>query len=230
MLELADVKKSTDEVMEKLELGELEIPEPSAHWQRKIEALEEADLENHRRAAIFDMRCEQAGLLGFHQINTSDMVEMLMGERPTRTIDGDTRHTYEWVYFHMHDEVETKTNWGGKPTIFIRERQVRAKRWWWPPFAKKTVEDWRCQFGKLDYLKREIPYGVVLKLNELKKLKLFNCFNILAPMEAWERKTDIDPILVGTLWEFPLDPNDDRDKDGHSHSAGQTAHFFIAQW
>ena len=91
-----------------------------------------------------------------------------------------------------------------------------------PPFAK--TEKWRCRFGKLDYLKRDIPYGVVLRIQEVKELKLFNVFHVLAPIEAWERKTDIDPIVVATIWELP--PN----KDGAYKTAGQVAHFFLAQW
>jgi hypothetical protein len=76
----------------------------------------------------------------------------------------------------------------------------------------------------LDYLKREIPYGVVLRINECKQLKLFNAFSVLAPMEAWEKKTDIDPIVVATIWELPLNNEKKR------ASAGQVAHFFLAQW
>jgi len=107
-------------------------------------------------------------------------------------------------------------------TIFVRKEKVNA--WFMPPFKEQEI--WRCQFGKLDYLKREIPYPVVLQINELKKLKVFNCFNVLAPMEAWERKTDIDPIVVATVWEIP--PNEKKDEP--PNKAGQAAHFFLAQW
>jgi hypothetical protein len=92
-----------------------------------------------------------------------------------------------------------------------------------PPFSKVKV--WSVQFGKLNYLKRDIPYGVVLRINECKELKLFNVFQVLAPMEAWEKKTDIDPIVVASIWEMP--PKID-EKSGRT--AGQVAHFFLAQW
>jgi len=78
--------------------------------------------------------------------------------------------------------------------------------------------------GKLDYLKREIPYGVVLRINEIKKLNLFNVFNVIAPIEAWERKTDHDPIVMATIWEIEYNPNSE------DRSAGDIAHFFVAQW
>jgi hypothetical protein len=44
-------------------------------------------------------------------------------------------------------------------------------------------------------------------------------------MEAWEKKTDIDPIVVATIWEMPPKVNG---KD--SRIAGQVAHYFLAQW
>lgn len=97
----------------------------------------------------------------------------------------------------------------------------KCNSWYLPPFKKKEV--WRVRFGKLNYLKRDIPYGVVLRMNEVKKLKLFNVFNVMAPIEAWERKTDIDPIVVATIWELIKDEHGDR-------IAGQVAHYFLAQW
>lgn len=223
-LSLLEVKKATKPVTDKLEIQELKVSEPSKHWERKIKALKEANLDNQRAAAIFDMRCEQVTSMGFKQIDTSEMVEMLMGSPHTETEDGKERHNHEYVYFHDTDKelVGKDCNWGGEPTIFIRKEKVNA--WYMPPFKEQEV--WRCQFGKLDYLKREIPYPVVLQINELKKLKVFNCFNVLAPMEAWERKTDIDPIVVATVWEIP--PNEKKDES--PNKAGQAAHFFLAQW
>jgi hypothetical protein len=44
-------------------------------------------------------------------------------------------------------------------------------------------------------------------------------------MEAWQRKTDIDPIVVATIWELPP-----QEKPKEGRSAGQAAHFFLAQW
>lgn len=216
MLLLDEVKKRTEKVFEN---NKIVLPEPPILWKDKIEALEEAKLTAHRASCIFDMRKWQAEELGFKEINSTDMVEMLMKEKHTDEAEGSERHTYEWAYNH-HDDVLLNNTWGGKPTIF--KRIVRAGFWHLPPFNKKTV--WEVQFSKLNYLKRDIPYGVVLKINECKELKLFNCFNVMAPMEAWERKTDIDPIVVATIWELP--PND----EGKFTTAGQTAHYFLAQW
>jgi hypothetical protein len=214
--ELKEVIKKTDEMFA---IPELKIPEPSPDWKRKMDALEEAKLTNHRAALIFDMRCWQAEQMGFRKIESGEMVKMLMGEAHTVAEGEGDRQVYEWVYDHHQDKVESPTNWGGSPHTFSKIE--RKGLWYMPPFAK--VLKWKCQFGKVNYLKRELPYGVVLRMNEVRKLKLFNCFNVLAPMEAWERKTDIDPIMVATIWEIT------KDKEG-SNTAGQTAHFFLAQW
>lgn len=199
------------------------VPEPSLHWKRKIEALEEASLMKQRAAAIFDMRCEQAATMGFQRITSTDMITMLMGEESTDNFEADAgRQTHEWFYNH-HTGVTlegSKCTWGGKPQDYVRKIRSSLK-WHWPPFGKEEV--WRCRFGKLDYLKREIPYGVILRIQELKKLNLFNAFNVIAPIEAWERETDIDPIVVAAIWELP--PTNDG-----SGTAGQVAHFFLAQW
>lgn len=218
MITLQEVKQKTDKIFEE-KTTELVLPKPSQIWQDRIEALEQAKLPKQRASCIFDMRKWQAEQMGFEQIESSTMVQMLMGEPHTEETEGETRQNYEWAYDHHKDELMDKV-WGGKPTIF--NRLVRKGLWYMPPFAK--VQEWSVQFGKLDYLKRVIPYGVVLKINECKELKLFNCFNVIAPMEAWERKSDIDPIVVATIWELP--PKD----DGQNASAGQAAHYFLAQW
>lgn len=216
MLTLEAVKESTNEIFDGFSVM---VPEPDILWKDRIQALEEANLGSHRTSCIFDMRRDQAAKLGFEQLHSSELVEMLMGEPHTESKDGPTRHYYEWAYNHHKDEQLNET-WGAKPEIFIRTEKKGL--WYYPPFSK--IKKWECQFGKLNYLKRDIPYGVILRINECKKLKLFNVFNVLAPMEAWERKTDIDPIVVASIWELPLD------KEGNSTTAGQVAHYFLAQW
>ena len=219
MTTLTEIKQQTDLVFEH---EELILPKPSLHWQRKLEAFEEANLESQRKACLFDMRCEQAKTLGFESIGSDEMVEMLMGEKHTDLHDEvGSRQNHEFFYEH-HSGVTLEGKaciWGSKSAQF--SCMYKKNAWFLPPFDLK--EKWRCQFGKLNYLKREIPYGVVLRINEVKKLNLFNVFNVLAPMEAWERETDIDPIIVATVWEVV-------DNEGGSGKAGQVQHFFLAQW
>lgn len=216
---LTEIKETTDKIFE----DKLVVPKPSVHWQRKLDALEEANLEQQYRSCLFDMRCEQATKMGFEPLDTEEMVEMLMGEKHTHDQDevGEERQTHEFFYNHITGItlIGDKCNWGSKPHQFYRREKQNA--WYLPPFSK--FETWRCQFGKLDYLKREIPYGVVLRINEIKTLNLFNVFNVMAPMEAWERKTDIDPIVVASIWSI-------KDENGRPMSADQVQHFFLAQW
>jgi hypothetical protein len=94
--------------------------------------------------------------------------------------------------------------------------------WYYPPFGKVTK--WEVHSGKLDYLKREIPYGVVLRINKLKELKLFNAFGAVAPKEAWWSQKEIDPIIFGAIWEMPPDDQ------GKITTAGNSKLYFIAKW
>ena len=215
MISFESVKNNVNEIFS----NELIVPEPPIHWKDKIEALEEADLDKQRAAAIYDMRKWQAAEMGFQEIDSADMVEMIMGQPHTLSEDGKNRQQYEWIYNHHLDTNDDDSGWGGKPTIFKRIEKVGL--WHLPPFSKKVV--WEVQFGKLNYLEREIPYGVILRINEIKKLKLFNCFNVMAPMEAWQKKTDIDPIVVASIWELP--PSIEK-----KSTAGSVSHWFVAQW
>jgi len=202
--------------------NDLVIPEPNILWKDKLLALKEANLPAHESSLIFDMRREQAKQMGFEELISSQAVEMLMGEPATDSEDGGKeRQIYEWAYDH-HKNKPLNGQWGGIPSDFFR--MERKGLWYLPPFA--LIEKWRCRFGKLNYLKRDIPYGVVLKMLEIKKINLFNVFNVIAPMEAWERKTDIDPIIMASIWELPK--KDKKDKE--YVNAGQVAHFFVAQW
>jgi hypothetical protein len=221
---LAELVESTNKIFDKEKIdSSFVVPEPSPHWKRKLEALKEAHLYNHRNATIFDMRCEQAKSMGFQLFGSEEYVEMLMGEPHTHSDSVDERQNHEWFYNHQTDTTleGTDCNWGGKPFDFWCRK--RKSLWFLPPFTSSEI--WRCRFGKLNYLKRTIPYGVVLRINEVKSLKLFNAFNVFAPIEAWERKTDIDPIVVASIWELPYN-----EKKEEYISAGQAAHFFLAQW
>lgn len=224
---LEEVKHQTETVFDK----KLVKPEAPVLWRDKIATYREAGLINQMSSAIFDMRCEQAIEIGFKRIESDEMVKMLMGEPHNKTYQSAERYNYEWMYNHHTDVeklgVEAPGQWHGFHTFFEKIENVLLPSKWWQAYGSATEEklSWQAIFGKLNKLKRTIPYGVVLKIQETKKLKLFNSFNVLAPREAWEIKTDIDPIIVATIWEIIPEEN----KPG-SYSAGQVAHFFLAQW
>jgi hypothetical protein len=217
MITLEEVQKQTESIFEP---NDLKIPEPPVTWKDKLIALNEANLLKQKAALLLDMRKWQANQMGFKEIETNDLPKMLMGKDFTEQgeLPDSERQAYEWSYNHHTDQILEK--WGGNPTQW--HRKVKVGPWFLPPFSKKLI--WTVRMGKLDYLKREIPYGVILKINECKKIKLFNCFNVIAPLEAWQQKTTIDPIVVATIWELP--PND----QGEFKMAGNSAHFFLAQW
>ncbi|MCK9459588.1 MAG: hypothetical protein M0R80_08115 [Proteobacteria bacterium] len=225
-LTLQEVKNLTDEAFGKLEVepvqSPLVVPET---WRRKFDALRENHLWRHVQSAMFDMRCEQATKLGFAQLDSGDMVEMLMGSRATSHSGSGDRQVFEWMYNH-HTDTETSgkdCTWGGLATDFVRNEEVVTGRF----LKRKTQKEvWRCRFGKLNYLQRDMPYGVILRMLEIKKLKLFNAFNVCAPIEAWERRTDIDPIVVASIFEI----TSEKHKEDEYNTAGQVAHFFVAQW
>lgn len=200
----------------------LSIPEPAIHWKDKLEALEASGLTKKRSECLFDMRCEQVKMLGFQRVQTDDMVAVMMGEPHTSSVlrTDLPRQNHEWMYNHHTDEV--CTNWGGPPHDWCRMEKLEG--WYMPPFMKR--EKWRVRMGKLDHIKKPIPYGVVLRINELKSLKLFNAYVILAPIEAWERNTDKDPIVLGVISEIG---NNEGETDKYT-SILQVAHHFVARW
>jgi hypothetical protein len=175
------------------------------------------------------MRCWQAEQIGFRRVIDSDLVKALMGEPYTETIDlsldeknKKLRQVYEYTYNHHEDKVlEQGHNWGGWPSVFICKRRLRD--WFLSPFDKREI--WRCEYGKLNYLKRQISDEAVSYMNKVKSLRLFNVFNVLAPQDAWENKDSIVPyILLSSIWEWPPV---DKDKTG---TAGQIANYFIGLW
>lgn len=209
MLTLQEVKEKTEKVFD----DGLKSPESFISMTDRLKALKKCGLTRHVARGAYELRLEQTKSMGFVQLSQETMVEMLMGEPHNSYKVGKVRSNYEWVYNHHTDEFLTR--WGGSSLDYF----LRRGR-----FFKKEV--WRCRFGKLDYLKITLPYGVVLRINELKERKLFNVFNVLAPIDAWieEPKAHIDPIVVGSIWELPID------HDGGQSKAGRKEHFFIAQW
>lgn len=213
--ELSQVIKETDLVFE---APGLKVPEPSLDWKRKLEALEEACLPVQRAKLLMDMRSWQAEQMGLKKMSVPEAVKLLMGEAHTGQEDAEQRHTLEWMYCHHEDKVfeGSACTWGSKPMQYYKTEKHGL--WHMPPFAKK--EKWRCQYGMFNYLKRDVPYGVVLRLIECKKTKLFNAFQVLAPMDAWLTDADIDPIILGAIWEKPPGGN----------TSGREQLFFVAQW
>lgn len=214
MLTFNEIVAETNPIFEK----ELVLPEPPIRFKDQIEALKEAKLPRQRSACIFEMHNWQAKELGFKQMTVSEMVKTLMGEPHTDLRRDGEKQKNEWLYNHHTGEIDTTWTY----TQLSYARLERTNLWHLPPFCKKTK--WEVLTGKMDYLKREIPYGVVLKINELKKLKIFNSFNIAAPKDAWLTQKEIDPILYGSIFQMPPDDT------GKYSNVGAATDYFIARW
>lgn len=78
---------------------------------------------------------------------------------------------------------------------------------------------------RLDSLRASIPYGVMLRVAELREHRLFDCFSVLAPEIMIEAiPTDlIDPIVIGSIYNRVITHTDPSDRGGE-------AHFVLAQW
>jgi hypothetical protein len=214
-LTLENAKQSTDEIF----ASDLVVPDFSPDWKRKLEAFKETHLDRHYRKTLFDARCEQAEEMGFVRLDSSEVVQMLMGESHTDTGRTGSRLSREWMYNHIDDTEKFggKCKWGERPN-FWDKREVQAGF-----LFSSTETKWRVQSGPVDYLNKDIPYGVALRMQEIKKMKFFNAFGAYAPEEAWIKQTDIDPIVVAEIWEFEYNGS-------KPSNSGREAYFFVAQW
>ena len=80
---------------------------------------------------------------------------------------------------------------------------------------------WEYTIGSLHNYTEQIPLGIVLRMSEMKKLKLFNRFHIIAPTEKFRIELK-DPIVVASvekeLWWAPK-----ADRDQHRY-------YFVGKW
>lgn len=78
---------------------------------------------------------------------------------------------------------------------------------------------------RLDSLRASIPYGVMLRIEELRSAQLFDCFSVIAPESLVKRLpvAQLDPIVIGSIYNRSYIPTDHGDRGGE-------AHFVVAQW
>lgn len=214
---ILEISKQTTELFEK---GlEKELPVPPPKFKDHIAALKEARLTAATDGAIFDMRCWQAAALGLTQMSNEEIVLSLMGEPHTHSGELRTDQEFEWAYSHHEDR-----EWHRSMSPWYFDRIVKETPWWKPPFC--PVRKWRVVGGVVNYLKKEIPYGIVLRMNELRKLKIFNCFMAFAPEAAWRSMGAVDPIIVGRISECARD----NEAEERYLKGGKQATFFIGRW
>jgi hypothetical protein len=199
------------------------VPQPEIAWQHKLDALEAAGLMKERAEAIYEMRCQQASGMGFEKVTAAKLVKLMGGEEHNKEDSEDNeRQNNEWFLNHHTDEIITdlKKSWGGKPTDY--SFMWRRNGWWLPPFNR--VPKWTLRWGKISFVKRQMPHALALRIHDLKKLKIFNVFNYLGTLESYEKDTEIKGVVTGSIWEIP--PND----EGKFSTSGKTCNFFIGVW
>ncbi len=196
----------------------MEVPKPSQTWKDRLAALKKAGLPRQESACEFEMRCWQAEQMGYEQITIAAAVERLMGAPHTNATETTTKHSYDWIINHRYERsVATATS---------RDHRFNVRQYWRRPKLLRPFrnDSWRVQLGALDELKRAIPYGVCLKMEECKQTLLFNTFYALAPMQAWRERVVVDPIILASIMELPPAVN------RPINEGGQEAFFFLAQW
>lgn len=216
---LQEIIVATDPVFE----APLSLPPPPESFRRNLEALAEANLKRQRGSLLFDMRCWQAEKLGLKRFDkVAAIVPILMGEESSH-FNVFERASWGFEYCYDHHKDSASSEYIMHPWVY--ELWAKRSAWYAPPFF--ATLQWKVVAGPLDCLKRDIPYGVILRVNELKKLKLFNCFMAVAPEEAWRTSSQIDPVIIARISEMPAP----KEQGGPNIlSEGKQAFFFVAQW
>jgi hypothetical protein len=222
--------------------NDLVLPDPPAGVKVEFDKIArgcltkfgEHNILKNKAPNIFAMRRWQARTIGFREVKPESVVELMMGHTPNKSNHSSgNQQFYEWVYNHHTKEhlVGTKCNWGAVPYQWWRVHRKGLFEW----FPLSQEEEWRVQIGKINYLKDELPHSIVLKILRVKRLNLFNCFDIIAPMRYWKGSAKVErtiyqlvpPVLIGTIWEMPPGEFGSSNRWGKT---GKMCHFFLGEW
>ena len=201
----------------------IELPKPSEDLQRRTNATHQLHDAYHTSLLSFRTRCWQAEQLGLQRKNLLEIAQMLTGKnyskvktwygwdsRPAPWSHRDpAEHKFEW--FHTTGTKARSASFGQEP-IFI-------KRFLGPTLA----------LSRMANLQEEIPYGALLKAEQLKEAKLFNCFSVIGPKKAFRslakpQPEPIDPVLVGCIYNLQ------RDKLSSLDDPNYVAYYPLAMW
>jgi hypothetical protein len=206
---------------------DLKLPKPTEDHNRKAEmATKHLKSKYHDSMRAFQTRCWQAEELGLKRMSLLEMGELLIGKkyhkvktwmgwdgRPEIWNSSDPpEHKFE--YFQVNGRVVTERNraYGQEPLILKRRF-----------FGGPTL-----YLGRLPNLHEEVPYPALLKVEQFKDLKLFNCFSILGPKKAYRKLSKpvpepIDPVLMGCIYNLGYDPQGLDDPN-------YVAYYPLAKW
>lgn len=215
---IEELQRDTDVAMGRL-AGAGGIP---AERLELIQAYRGMGLEFGSEFQAYEERVAVAERLGLRRLGVRDAVSLMMGEAHDDEKGWGQRQAWSWFFDHRYPDRDPKgpeNSWGGVPTAFCKRRSVSA-------FSgdEKPVK-WCVVLGKPNHLRRKIPPGVVLRMGELAKLRLFNCFSILAPEAMWTDapSTQPDPILLAQIARIGLN-------DAGKMTFLDWTGFFVARW
>ncbi len=212
---VSELVTSTDQVFQDLISKNSAQKLKDDEFQMRAQAYMDANLSSHLRILSYDYRVDKAKNLGLIAHPLDKFVSILMGNPPTRISTSWGHFTYEYVYdFVKNTELDRSDLWVPNLT-FLRGH-------WW------SKDHYVVQNRPMGQLLRPIPYGVVLRLQEIKELKLFNAFSVLAPREAFATQQFAhDPIVIGEMWRNETPQRNEYDS---LYDSTQQTYFFIAKW
>lgn len=218
---LSEIARKTENLFASELLRPESAPKLTVLQKDKLAAFDVAQLSRQKASLLFEIREQHAAEMGFQRLELEDVAQMLMGARPHTT--GSrwlSTNYYEWFYNHIQEK--TKSGCSYSEVLMTRFKHFN----WIYDFANfffpsiSSVK-WQVKANTLDMLKKEIPYGVLLRIEEIKKLNFFNAFVAVAPAEAWRQSPEpIDPVILAINKEFPEE----------STSSGRISYYFVAKW
>lgn len=226
----AQEEKTLQQIQAKIEFilsqDELELPEPNAVELAKLEAVtQHISSTYHTSLRRFKTRCWQAETLGLDQMNLRQVAKLISDKKYSR--------------------VKTWWGWDGKPGKWERadDKEKYASclfEHFYDPFGDVTWNNFGLEplfvrgngptlmLGRLGDFNSEIPYAALLKVQQFKDLKLFNCFSILGSpdcfrSQAKQKKSKLTPVLVGCMYNLDYQPQQLDDPN-------YVAYYPLAKW
>lgn len=161
-----------------------QLPSPPQVDDDLLNAYQDAGLTDHARMQHHKIRCWQARQFGFPAVCLSEMATLLSAK-----YDGDLMvqelSVESLEYFldtYNSKEYQPGGKGGGKRMITMTYRRMKEHRKLlfrvFP--VNSTAVTWEAVHRPIDALAVPIPYGLMLRIQEIKKAKLFSHFSIFA--------------------------------------------------
>lgn len=188
----------------------------------QVAAFREAGLRRQAPRIVYDARCDAAAAVGFVSLTDQQIFTILKGK--PNTSDGGivrtdfTSATPEYFYNDVTGVTYTHQGHASGPAVHPIDYHRR-------PFPYAPWRSWTMRLWWLSKLNADIPFEVLLKVRELKKLNLFNCFMAMGPDEAFcddkPYTGDCELMIVAIIAE---------QCDDRQFITAPWTFYFIAKW